>query len=201
MGFSYNMVHPKPAPRPWPLLEYLRQGHPPCRVPRGPLLHQQPVPCRKAPGRREDCGWASWQSTFLRWLTQTCHSAHHTHACLLRVCWQDPESTLLTHYRDSWHTSHFPELMIQTVCRCRQTSLLRPTVLMRYLEKIIFSSKMTEHVQVLWKFIFLLDKIQETIFHLMTALNPGQIGKSVSPDWANNFEQIIYSVKIAAFPH
>lgn len=63
------------------------------------------------------------------------------------------------------------------------------------------SSKMTEHIQVLRKFTFLLDKIQETVFHLMTALNPGQIGKSVSPDWANNFEQIIYSVKIAAFPH
>lgn len=70
-----------------------------------------------------------------------------------------------------------------------------------FTKKTIFSSKMTKHVQVLWKFTFLLDKIQETIFHLMTALNPGQIGKSVSPDWANNFEQIIYSVKIAAFPH
>lgn len=44
------------------------------------------------------------------------------------------------------------------------------------------SSKMTEHIQVLRKFTFLLDKIQETVFHLMTALNPGQIGKSVSPD-------------------
>lgn len=119
MGHNYNAAHPKSAPKPCSLLEYQRQGCPPCRVPRGPLLHQQPVPCRRAPGRREDCRWASWQSTFLRWLTQTCHSACHTHACLLRGCWQDPESTLLTHYWDSWHTSHFPELMIQTLCRCR----------------------------------------------------------------------------------
>lgn len=62
-------------------------------------------------------------------------------------------------------------------------------------------SKMTKYIEVLWKLTFLLGKFQETVFHLMTALNPGQIGKSVSPDWANNFEQIIYSVKIAAFPH
>lgn len=74
-------------------------------------------------------------------------------------------------------------------------------LLMSYLQKIIFQLRQLNRRKFYENWPFLLDKFQETVFHLMTGLNPGQIGKSVSLDWANNFEQIIYSVKIAAFPH
>ena len=74
-------------------------------------------------------------------------------------------------------------------------------VLMSYLQKIVFYLKRLNAYKFYENCPFLLDTFQETVFHLMTCLNPGQIGKSVSLDWANNFEQIIYSVKIAAFPH
>lgn len=48
--------------------------------------------------------------------------------------------------------------------------------------KIMFYLERLNTYKVCENWPFLLDKFQETVFHLMTGLNTGQIGKSVSLD-------------------